>query len=173
MKMNLLFLALLSFFALNINAQKKLAVGTQITMGDDSRKSIDQIVVGDVLLTYNYTDKIYEKKKITSIDHAMYNRMARLVLENKMQILTTSDYPFLGEKNWRSIDPEKTKESSKYANVKNATMGDYIYFYDVLSTSSDRIAFIEGITEPIKAYSIQIEGDNAIIANGFIVGADQ
>ena len=51
-------------------------------------------------------------------------------------------------------------------------MGDYLKFYDILSTGSDRIAIIEGILEPIMGYNIQLEEGGSIIANGFIIGVD-
>jgi hypothetical protein len=174
MKTNILLLTFICLFAINLefNAQARLVVGTQITMGDDTRKSVDNIAVGDVVLSYDYTRKVYEKKKVTGIDNVMYSRMVRFVLENKLQILVTADYPFWGERGWMSIDPETTAANPKFQGVKEARIGDYLYYYDVLSTSSDRIAFFEGIMEPMMAYSIQVEGGGAIIANGFIVGTN-
>jgi len=174
MKTNILLFTLICLFAINlgVNAQARLAVGTQITMGDDRRKSVDEIAVGDVVLSYDYTRKVYEKKKVTGIDKIMYSRMVRFVLENKLQILTTFDYPFWGEKGWVSIDPELVAENPKFKDAKGINVGDYLYYYDVLSTSSDRIAFFEGVMEPMMTYSIQIEGGGAIIANGFIVGTN-
>lgn len=174
MKTNILLFTLICLFAfnLNVNAQARLVVGTQVTMGDDTRKSVDNIAVGDVVLSYDYTKKVYEKKKVTGVDKIMYSRMVRLVLENKLQILTTTDYPFWGEKGWTSIDPEMTEVNPKFKDVKESKIGDYLYYYDVLSTSSDRIAFFEGVMEPMMAYAIQIEGGGAIVANGFIVGTN-
>jgi hypothetical protein len=147
-------------------------------MADDTRKSVDNIAVGDVVLSYDYTKKVYEKKKVTFIDKVMYSRMVRLVLENKRQILTSSDLPFWGEEGWVSTNPELSAESPLYKDIvyvylpKEANVGNYLYYYDVLSTSSDRIAFIEGIMEPMMTYTIQIEGGGAIIANSFIIGTN-
>jgi hypothetical protein len=165
-------LACLFAFSPSINAQSRIAIGTWVIMADDTRKSVDNIAVGDVVLSYDYTKKVYEKKKVTSIDKIMYSRMVRLVLENKLQILTSADLPFWGEGGWVSTDPGLSAEIPLYKDIKEAKAGDYLYYYDVLSTSSDRIAFIEGIMEPIMAYTIQIEGGGAIIANSFIVGTN-
>jgi hypothetical protein len=168
----LIMLACLFTFNLSINAQNRIAVGTWVVMADDTRKSVDNIAVGDVVLSYNHTKKVYEKKKVTSIDKVMYSRMVRLVLENKRQILTSSDLPFWGEEGWVSTNPELSAENSLSKDIKEAKAGNYLYYYDILSTSSDRIAFVEGIMEPMMAYTIQIEGGGAIIANSFIVGTD-
>lgn len=174
MKTNVLLFILSLFFGFNLsaNAQSRVAIGTWIVMGDDSKKNVDDIEIGDAVLSYDYTKKVYEKKKVTSIDKIMYSRMVRLVLENKLQILTSSDLPFWGENGWVCTNPELSSESSRYNNVKEIKTGNYLYYYDVLSTSSDRVAFVEGIMEPMMAYAIQIEGGGAIIANSFIVGTN-
>jgi intein/homing endonuclease len=172
MRTNILLLALICLFTLNlsVSAQAGLVVGTQITMGDDTRKNVADVSVGDVVLSYDYTRKVYEKKKITGTDKIMYSRMVRFVLENKLQILATSDYPFWGERGWVSVDTEATATNPKYKDAKELNIGDYLHYYEVLSTSSDCIAFVEGIMEPLMAYSLHIEGGGTIIANGFIVG---
>lgn len=175
MKANILTLTLISLFALNINvkAQSYVAIGTQITMADDTRKSVDRISVGDVVLSHNHIKDGYEKKTVKSIDKLMFNRMVRIVLENKMQILVTSEYPFWSERGWISIDPDMTPvQNAKYTDVKQCNIGDYLKFYDILTTGSERVGIIEGILEPITAYNIQLEGGGSIIANGFIIGAE-
>ncbi|NDV96652.1 hypothetical protein D0T84_17285 [Dysgonomonas sp. 521] len=174
MKTNILILTLISLFALNLNmkAQSYVAIGTQITMGDDVRQGVEKLAVGDVVLSYDHTKDVYEKKKVASVDKIMFNRTARIVLENGMQILLTSDYPFWSERGWISIDPETTVQNPKYKSVKSCKIGDYLYFYDILSTSSERISVIEGILEPIMVYNIKLEGGGSIVANGFIIGVD-
>lgn len=174
MKTNILLLILSCFFAFNFsaNAQNRVAIGTWVIMGDDSKKNVDDVVVGDVLLSYDYTKKAYEKKKVTHINKIMYGRMVRLVLENKLQILTSSDLPFWSENGWVSTNPEFSAENHLSKDVKEIKAGDYLYYYDVFSTSSDRVAFVEGIMEPMMAYSIQIEGGGAIIANSFIIATN-
>jgi hypothetical protein len=175
MKEKILILTLISLFALNINmnAQSYVAIGTQITMSDDTRKSVDRISVGDIVLSYNHTKDEYEKKTVKSLDKLMFNRLVRIVLENKMQILVTSEYPFWSERGWISVDPEMTPvQNPRYTDVKQCNIGDYLKFYDILTTGSERVGIIEGILEPITAYNVQLEGGGAIIANGFIIGAD-
>lgn len=174
MKTNILILTLISLFALNSNtkAQSYLAIGTQITMGDDVRQGVEELSVGDVVLSYDHTKDVYEKKKVASVDKIMFNRMARIALENGMQILLTSEFPFWSERGWISIDPEMTAQNPKYESVKSCNNGDYLKFYDILSTGSERVSVIEGILEPIMAYNVKLEGGGSIIANGFIIGVD-
>jgi hypothetical protein len=163
---------LISLFALNVNAQSYVAVGTQITMGDDTRKSVNNVSVGDVVLSYNSTKNVYEKKTVNSVEKIMFSRMVRVVMENKMQILLTSESVFWSERGWVSVDREMAAQNPAYESAKECNIGDYLTFYDILSTSSDRIAIIEGISEPIMMYHLQLEGGGTIICNGFVVGAE-
>lgn len=174
MKSKVLLFTILSIliFSLSASAQSYLAAGTQITMEDDTRKAIEDITIGDIVLSYNVTDQVYEKKTVTSTDKIMFGRTVRIVLDNGLQVLTTSDYPFWGERGWLSVDSELTAEYPKYESVKATDIGDYLYFYDILTTSSERISIIEGIMEPIMTYSITIEGGGAIVGNGFILGTE-
>lgn len=174
MKSKIILFTLLSIFgfSLNANAQSYLAAGTQITMGDDTRKGVEDIAVGDVVLSYNVQEKVYEKKKVTATDKIMFGRTVRIVLDNGLQILATSDYPFWGERGWLSVDYEMTAENPKFSAVKATEIGDYMYFYDVLTTASERVAIVEGIMEPIMTHTLTIEGGGTIIGNGFILGTE-
>lgn len=174
MKSRIFLFTLLAMFGFCLNAysQSYVVGSTQVTMADDTRKSIENIAVGDVVLSYDVKEGVYQKKKVTGTDKIMFGRTLRIVLDNGLQILTTSDYPFWGERGWLSVDTELTSENPKYESVKETQIGDYMYFYDILTTSSERVAIIEGIMEPMMTYNITIEGGGTIIANGFIIGVD-
>ncbi|GAB6121212.1 hypothetical protein JCM30204_23610 [Dysgonomonas termitidis] len=147
-----------------------LAAGTKITMFDDKKKNIENLEVGDIVLSFNIKDKVYEEKKVKSINKIMYNRLVRVTLSSGVQLTMTSDCPFLAEKGWVSVDPELTKSNKKYPDVKRCQLGEFALFYNVTSTDYVEITVIQGIMEPTQTYIIELEGDGAIIANGFLVG---
>jgi intein/homing endonuclease len=147
-----------------------LAVGTKITMFDDKKIDIENLEVGDIILSFNIKDKVYEEKKVKSIKKIMYNRLVRVTLNSGIQLTMTSDCPFLAEKGWVSVDPELTKSNTKYTDVKRCQSGEFALFYNVTSTDYVEITVIQGIMEPTQTYIVELEGDGAIIANGFLVG---
>jgi len=174
MKINFFLLTLVcSFvFALNMSAQTSLAAGTQITMSDDSKKNIENIKVNDAVLVFNSKEKVYEEKKVKSINKIMLNRLVRITLETGMQIVMTVDYPLWGEKGWVSVDPNRTMMNKKYEVVNRCNVGEYILFYNVTSSDFVEVTVVQGILDPMQTYAIELEDDNggALIANGFLVG---
>lgn len=168
---SLLFTLLCSFvFCFAAKAQSALAEGTQIIMADDTKKPIEEIEAGDVILSFNLKDKVYEEAKVKSIQKVMFYRLIRVTLESGVQLTMTGDYPIWAEKGWISVDPEMTKENGRYKDVKRSMLGDFVLFYNVASTDFIELSTIQGIMEPTQAYIIELDGDGTIIANGLLVG---
>ncbi|MBF0648247.1 hypothetical protein IR083_05420 [Dysgonomonas sp. GY75] len=173
MKIRFFLFTLTCFFILSVSmvAQStSLAAGTKITMFDDKKKNIETLEVGDVVLSFNTKDKVYEEKKVKSINKRMYSRLVRVTLNSGIQLTMTSDCPFLAEKGWVSVDPELTKSNKKYTDVKRCQIGEFALFYNVTSTDYVEISVIQGIMDPTQTYIVELEGDGAIVANGFLVG---
>lgn len=173
MKLKIFFITLICFFLFNsgISAQFRLAEGTLITMADDSKKNIEKIRIGDIVLAFNTKDRVYEEKKVKSINRVMINRLVRIMLETGMHVTMSVDYPIWGEKGWISIDPEMTKLDTAFGNVKRGQEGDFVLFYNVTSTDYVELTAVRGILDPTQTYEIELEdGSLAIIANGFLLG---
>ncbi|MDR1883802.1 MAG: hypothetical protein LBR26_13620 [Prevotella sp.] len=150
-----------------------LAAGTKITMFDDKKKNIENLEVGDAVLSFNTKDKVYEEKKVKSIKKIMYNRLVRVTLESGMQLTMTGDCPFLAEKGWVSVDPGPDEPDKKYTGVKPCRTGEFTLFYNVTSTDYVEITAIQGIMAPTQTYMVELEGNGAIIANGFLAGQNK
>jgi hypothetical protein len=172
MKIKVFLFALTSFLILSLvaKAQFSLAEGTQITMADDSRKNIERLLVNDVILVFNDKEKVYEEKKVKSLRKVMHSRLIRITVETGVQLTMTIDQPFLAEKGWVSVDAEYTRENRKYSSVQGCRVGEFALYYNVTSTDYVEVSIIQGILEPIQTYIIDLDGDSAIIANGFLVG---
>jgi len=173
MKIKIFFITLTCLFlpGLSINAQFMMAEGTRITMADDTEKNIEKVKAGDILLAFNNIDKVYEDKKVKSVNKVMLSRFVRITLETGMQLTLTGDSPIWAERGWVSVDPEWTKVSNdKYVNIKPCTIGEFVLFYNVTTTDYVEISIIQGIVEPTMAYEIELEGGGTLIANGFLIG---
>lgn len=173
MKIKSLLFTLLCLFVTNISiqAQNSLAEGTKITMANDTKKDISEIEVGDVVLSFDIKDKVYEEVKVKSIEKLMYYRLVRITLESGVQLTMTGGYPIWAEKGWIAVDPYLTNTSNgQYKDEKRCQIGDFVLFYNVTSTDFVEISVIQGIMNPTQTYLIELEGNGAIIANGFLVG---
>ncbi|MDR2956516.1 MAG: hypothetical protein LBV43_15695 [Prevotella sp.] len=169
-KVFLLILIGLLFSALGAKAQFMLAEGTQITLGDDSKKSVEKLASGDILLVFNYNDKVYEEKKVTNVKKVMMNRLIRVTLETGMQITMSMDCPMWAERGWVAVDAYMARQNPKYATAKDCQLGEFILFYNITSTDYVEVSVIQGIAIPTNTYELELDGDGAIIANGFLIG---
>ncbi len=174
MKIKLFLSALVCFlmFGFNLTAQTGIAAGAEITMNDDTKKNIENLKAGDLVLAFNTKDNVYEEKAVKSVTNVLMNRLINVRLESGVQIMITLDQPVYGEKGWVSVDPERTKMNNKYADVQRCEIGEYILFYNVTSTDFVEVSAIQGVMEPIQTYVIELEdgAENALVANGFLVG---
>ncbi|WP_108821797.1 Hint domain-containing protein [Dysgonomonas sp. Marseille-P4361] len=161
---------LLLLSTLGAKAQFMFAEGTPIVMANDTEIKVEKLIVGDVVLAFNEKDKVYEEKKVKSITSTMLNRFASITLETGKQITLTLDSPIYAEKGWISLSPEQTMANDKYKKVGTCTQDDFVLFYNVESSDYIEIHTIRGVLEAKKAYVIELEGDGAIVANGFLVG---
>ncbi|WP_165020708.1 Hint domain-containing protein [Dysgonomonas sp. ZJ279] len=167
-----------SFLCINITAQSDnvvshcLAAGTQIRMWDDTMKDIENIQVGDSIMSFDVETQKYSTSKVKKVYSVMHSRLIRITLANDMQILTTYDHPFLSTNGWKSLDPNRTKSYKRYDDVEQYNIGDNLLYYDIVTTNYSTIKSIDGITTPTKTYSLELEGDGAFIANSFLVGQE-
>jgi len=172
-KFSLILICCLFVFSIGIEAQTSIASGVQITMGDDTKKNIEELKKGDPVLVFNTKDNVYEEKKIKSVKNIMLNRLIRITLESGAQISLTVDYPLWAEKGWVSVDPNRTLMNKKYIEVERCNIGEYVLFYNVTSTDYAEVSVIQGILDPVETYIVEVEDDNgnyALVANGFLIG---
>lgn len=173
MKIRAFFITLTCLFVFNIGAKSQfmLAEGTQITMADDFTKDVQLLKVGDIVLAFNNTDKVYEEKKVKSVKNTLISRFVRVTIETGMQIIMTADTPIWAERGWVSVDSQWTKDTNnKYANIKPCVIGEFALFYNITSTDYVEISIIQGLTKPMMGYEVELEGGGSIVANGFLIG---
>ena len=92
--------------------------GTLITMADGSKKLIEEISIGDLVMSYDFnsnsltTDVVSETFKLTNSDIIEFS------LENGESLRSTADHPYWVEnKGWCSFDPVATKDKYNIDSV--------------------------------------------------------
>ena len=143
--------------------------GTKITMADGTCKNIEDIKVGEKVLSYDI-----ENNKFTSWHVKMLGNPIHPVMTiNDGLIQATVDHPFYVEKSdgtegWAAYDPVDALTAITYGGeVLELEVGDNLY-------SSDGewipIEIIEYDPEPIQTYNIlSYSGENNYFANGVLV----
>jgi len=97
--------------------------GTQISLPDGSSKSIEDIKVGDEVLTYNFVAKVNEAKPVEAITSKVVSKTVEYTFDDGTTIEATLDHPlYCNVHGWVSSDPDYSKD--KYdLDVKLISIG--------------------------------------------------
>jgi len=143
--------------------------GTKITMADGSYKNIEDVKVGDRVLSYDV-----KKGRFTSWTVKMLGKPIHPVYEiNDGLINATFDHPFYirksdGSTGWGAINVERTKNAVTYKKeILELEVGDKLF------TSSGEwieVTSIQPHDEPVQTYNIlSFSGTKTYFANDILV----
>jgi len=161
-----------NFFANNILVHNRFCfvAGTQIEMVNGEVKTIENIVIDDVVLTFNEETKQQEYNKVTNVYSPNHNDLVKYIFSNGTELTSTFDHPFyVNGLDLASYKPNETNEKYKLEKlVVEIKKGD------VVNLSNSETAVIEEIveileSEPTKTYIITVENNHNFYANKILV----
>ena len=142
------------------------AAGTLIWLGDLNYKPIEEVVVGDVVMSFNQDTLAYEPK---AVEYVMTPRMGKIYEfsfnETDDTLRMTDAHPILGEDGeWYAMDPEKALEEHRVECLK-LEQGTELLHYEMQSVTLRNIQYI-GEQE---TYNLsEIKDNHSFVADGFI-----
>jgi hypothetical protein len=124
--------------------------GTQVTMADGSLKNIEDVCLGDKVISFDVTKRTTVSATVTKIYHHTPEEMGDyyLVINNKLKV--TPNHPLL-----------MSDYSSK--NAGNLKSGDVL----LKTSGSNSITSIVKVYEHVPTYNLVIEPHGCYYANGF------
>lgn len=148
-------------------------VGTKITMADGSYKNIEDIKIGEMILSFNEQTQQCEKNRVLKLESPIREGYYELYHNNNLLVKVTNEHPFYTKKPdgsicWSSIQPDITKQYHSYLNnVQKLNLGDQIYCEN---EKWIEITSWEYITGEIQTYNLKtIENTHTFFANGLLV----
>ena len=160
-----------NFYANGILTHNKFCfiAGTKILLEDDIEKNIEDIQIGDVVLSYNEEKKSIEPKKVTNTSSPIHDDLVEYTLSNGIKITSTFDHPFyVNGLELASYKSEWTNE--RYilpSNVIEIKVGDFV------NLSNNETVKIESIMElsriNTRTYIISVEDNHNFYANKILV----
>ncbi len=140
--------------------------GTKISMSDGTEKNIEDVVVGDVVKGHNGDNTVIKLDWVTLGDRKLYT------FNDSEHYFFTSEHPFMTEKGWKSVKPEKTKERDGielYNQLKGALeVGDKLVTGDGLFEITN-IKSKEVNDPEMPLYNFHISNDKSYIADNYVV----
>lgn len=147
------------------------AKGTLITMADHTQKPIENILVGEQVLSYDQSTGSYIAATIQELANPIHDALITLSLSNGSTITCTRDHPLLSSSgDWLSYSPGKTQMAYQFDDVKQLKAGSILQ----ASSGAVKILNIKEINTPQQTYTIvKLNKANTFIANGIVVGTEE
>jgi intein/homing endonuclease len=147
---------------------------TKVLMNDGSEKNIEDIVVGDEVLSYNEEKRLIESKKVINLKSPIHDDLVEYTLSNGIKITSTFDHPYyVNGLNLASYLPSKTqhlKELGLY-NIENEIhqikIGDFVNLAD--KQTAEIISIVELDRVDTQTYIISVEDNHNFYANQILV----
>ena len=144
------------------------APGTQILMADYTLKNIEDIKIGEKVISYNELTQTFEPKTVNqSYVHHHTPYMIRLYFDNNFILDLTPGHPLLSVNNgWKSLDVTNSLYEHK-------TITTLLQFNDEIINISGNSKVIDikilEINNNYDSYNIEVDTCHTFLANGFVV----
>ena len=160
---------LISFFITH-NLGSCFVAGTKVLMGDGSENNIEDVVEGDVVLSYNETTLQNEPKEVVGVKTPIHDDLVTYHFANQTSITSTFDHPFyVGDLELASFAPFLTNKRYEIGKeVKQIKVGDLVY----LPTNGSKTAIREIEELPLvetQTYIITVKDNHNFYANNILV----
>jgi intein/homing endonuclease len=160
-----------NFYANGILTHNKACfiAGTKVLMSNGIEKSIEDLQVGDEVLSYNEYSNIIESKKILKMDTPIHDDLVEYTLSNGKSIISTFDHPYyIDGLKLASYKPDWTNERYDLpSEVIKIEIGNNLF-----SPNRDKIGIVSIKELEIKqtqTYIISVEDNRNFYANGILV----
>jgi len=144
--------------------------GTKITMADGSHKNIEDVKIGDMVLTTNMETMELEPNRVLELASPIHEDIVHLTFEHS-ENKNTFDHPYYVKgKGWSSYKPEWTKQ--RYGiDAKQLEVGDICYFLDEdFKLQESKLLSIEEIWGEVQTYNLKrVENNHNFFANSILV----
>lgn len=159
--------------------QTCFAAGTQIKMEDGTTKNIEDVIVGDRVIGWDYDNEKEKASDVTAVDHthtvdshrracATLGYKPSLFTVNDTDIAFTPEHPFLTKDGWKSLVPDHNQQPYlSNGEPKVLVVGDSI----LVNGEWEEIKHIDVLRqdETEKVYNITVADVSSYIANGIVV----
>lgn len=143
--------------------------GTTVTMKDGELKNIEDVQIGDEIISLNEETKENEIKKVVSLNNPIHNDIVKYTLSNGTTISSTLDHPFyVNLMDLASMKPEWTNERYKIGrDVIQIKEGDILYDCNKKEVEIKSIEVLP--LEDTETFIITVEDNHNFYANNILV----
>ena len=162
-----------NFFANNVLVHNRYSrcfvSGTQITLEDGTTKNIEDVMVGDMVMSYNESTLKVEPKKVTSLSQPIHYDIVKYSFSNGAELSCTFDHPiYVNGLNLASFTPEWTDKRYDLGRpVDKVKLGDMVTMVTGSLTAIKEITILE--PNDVQTYIFTVEDNHNFYANKVLV----
>ena len=165
------------------NYTECFVAGTKIIMKDGPDKNIEDVKIGDEVLSYNVHSKQFEPNKVTNFFTQTHNLKdgditVKITYDDDTVTHNTIANPFWSkDKGFVAVDADRCNEIHEWVKQTNhgkdtekLEIGDTLFVYNNDGKVNEVVVTdIEPILEPnIRTYDIEVEDNHTFFANGIL-----
>lgn len=153
----------------NVSFRDCFVAGTLISLGDGDVKPIEDIQIGDEVLSFNEETKKSEVKKVVAVNSPIHNDIVTYSFSNGSTVSCTYDHPiYTSGYKLKSYSPEKTNHIYELgSNVENIQEGDSVFNLNGYTSTVESIRTDD--SKAIQTYIFTVEDNHNFYANGILV----
>ncbi len=151
-----------------------VAEGTQITVVNNSGKTIEKIIPGDTILSVNTKTMTIEKDVVRKIDSVTHKDLIEISFSDLTKLSSTQDHPFyIKGKGWCSFSPSESQQKLNI-QTKQLETGDICIKYQYIRLNECKIVAITRKTGSFKTYNIsKLKKNKNYFANGILISSEE
>jgi hypothetical protein len=143
--------------------------GTKVSMSDGTFKNIEDVVIGDEVLSFNESTLSIESKKVLTLKQPIHNDLVTYHFTNDSSFTCTFDHPtYVNGLELASFIPEWTNERYNIdREVRKIKVGDLVRLATGGQTAIKEIVVLK--PEDTQTYIFSVEDNHNFYANNILV----
>lgn len=138
--------------------------GTQISMADGSKKNIEEVEVGERVMSQSASG-VRGSSTVTNLIQPVSDNMCEIKLEGADDLKVTNSHPLATVDGWKAIDTEAAARERESVAVTKLEVGDRMVGVD---GSNPRVESIKCWDERVQTYNITVDNDHTYFAGGYL-----
>lgn len=137
--------------------------GTPITLENGQKKNIEDIKVGDSVLSQN-ENGVKSSSTVKELIQPVSNNMCQIDFESSPSLKVTNSHPLLTTSGWKAIDVESAKLEKESVAVTKLNVGDRI----INEKGDSLVTSIDCWSDTIQTYNLTVDNNHTYFANGYL-----
>jgi hypothetical protein len=160
-----------NYFANNVLVHNRacFVAGTLVSMLDGSEKNIEDVVIGDEVISYNEETGVIEPKQVIKLNSPIHDDLVQYTLSNGTTITSTFDHPYyVNGLQLASYQPNWTnKRYDLPIEVTKIKVGDFVNLTN--KETVEIISIVELDRVDTQTYIFSVEDNRNFYANQILV----